>query len=571
MSDKIRISELPRIDNLNKDNLFVTQLNQEETSAITLKTLLSWLSNNGLIDFNSFTNSENIVINKDAVNNTASFKLKIENWQSGKNYKENDYIIYKNSLYICNKNSTSQSFPQEDFTILIDINKASVAAATLETLGSVKPDGSSITIEEDGTIHATTSQAIDKSEWFVQEEMPPNPSPQDGWIKVSTAQVYIYELNSETGLYKWRDTGLNLKGPKGPDGITPTVSLNPLADNSGCVLIVNGTSYNIKNGTDGTTPEITSQKTGTGYNILVNGEYLCSVENGEQGPKGDTGDTGPRGEQGEKGESGEQGIQGPQGEAGITPHIDEETKHWFIDEEDTGINAQGLQGPPGDKGNSGEPGITPHIDEETRHWFIGEEDTGIDAQGPSGPPGEQGQQGERGDPGPKGEEGLTPELTIGEVEMLPYGESAYVHLDEETQTKEKPVFDFGIPQGETGEQGITPHIDEITKHWMIGEEDTGVLARGSTETTASSIDVEATLGGELWSEELPYAQTVEVPEVDEQIAPILDLKISEDDDWETMVEQWGYISKAITGDGTITFYCYQDKPTINLNFKIKVV
>ena len=31
-----------------------------------------------------------------------------------------------------------------------------------------------------------------------------------------------------------------------------------------------------------------------------------------------------------------------------------------------------------------------------------------------------------------------------------------------------------------GEKGITPHIDETTKHWMIGDSDTGIIAEGKT-------------------------------------------------------------------------------------------
>ena len=34
-------------------------------------------------------------------------------------------------------------------------------------------------------------------------------------------------------------------------------------------------------------------------------------------------------------------------------------------------------------------------------------------------------------------------------------------------------------QGEPGQDGITPHIDETTKHWFIGDTDTGVLAQGT--------------------------------------------------------------------------------------------
>ena len=68
-------------------------------------------------------------------------------------------------------------------------------------------------------------------------------------------------------------------------------------------------------------------------------------------------------------------------------------------------------------------------------WSAGEGkmvDSGVKAQGPIGQTGPQGQQGEQG------------------------------------------------PQGADGENGITPHIDETTKHWMIGNTDTGIVAEGKT-------------------------------------------------------------------------------------------
>lgn len=35
--------------------------------------------------------------------------------------------------------------------------------------------------------------------------------------------------------------------------------------------------------------------------------------------------------------------------------------------------------------------------------------------------------------------------------------------------------------------GITPHIDPITKHWFIGDTDTGVLAQGTNGKDGKSI------------------------------------------------------------------------------------
>lgn len=56
------------------------------------------------------------------------------------------------------------------------------------------------------------------------------------------------------------------------------------------------------------------------------------------------------------------------GKDGVTPHIDPETKHWFIGFEDTGIVAEG------------ENGLTPYIG-ENGNWFVGDTDTGKPSRG----------------------------------------------------------------------------------------------------------------------------------------------------------------------------------------------
>ena len=52
----------------------------------------------------------------------------------------------------------------------------------------------------------------------------------------------------------------------------------------------------------------------------------------------------------------------------------------------------------------------------------------------------------------------------------------YENRDEITKLKESGIS--GRP-GKDGKDGITPHIDSTTKHWMIGNTDTGVSAEGS--------------------------------------------------------------------------------------------
>lgn len=64
-------------------------------------------------------------------------------------------------------------------------------------------------------------------------------------------------------------------------------------------------------------------------------------------------------------------IKGEKGEDGATPYIDPNTKHWFINNVDTGVIAEG------------QDGNTPYIG-SNNHWFVGEVDTGIIAKGQDG-------------------------------------------------------------------------------------------------------------------------------------------------------------------------------------------
>ena len=55
----------------------------------------------------------------------------------------------------------------------------------------------------------------------------------------------------------------------------------------------------------------------------------------------------------------------------------------------------------------------------------------------------------------------------------PLCRQVYKNCDEITKLKESGI------SGKDGKDGITPHIDSTTKHWMIGNTDTGVIAEGS--------------------------------------------------------------------------------------------
>lgn len=58
-----------------------------------------------------------------------------------------------------------------------------------------------------------------------------------------------------------------------------------------------------------------------------------------------------------------------------------------------------------------------------------------------------------------------------------------------------------------GENGITPHIDSTTKHWFIGETDTGVLAEGTNGEGSENITLES-LGAASSDHTHGYLKTV---------------------------------------------------------------
>ena len=124
-----------------------------------------------------------------------------------------------------------------------------------------------------------------------------------------------------------------------------------------------------------------------------------------------------------------------------------------------------------------------------------------------------------------------------------------------------------------GTDGITPHIDETSKHWFVGETDTGIVAEGVTTISTTSVTYTGTLSIDGWiGDTAPYTQDVTISGITSDLSPFIDLIVSDDiTTSDEEITQWSYITKATTGDNIITFRCNKTKPTIELNFKVKVV
>lgn len=92
-------------------------------------------------------------------------------------------------------------------------------------------------------------------------------------------------------------------------------------------------------------------------------------------------------------------------------------------------------------------------------------------------------------------------------------------------------------------------------------------------TDTVSANYTAILTADNWSgDTAPYTQTVEMTDITAETSPIIDLSVSDDIDvGKEEIAQWSYITKAVTDENVIVFSCYEDKPTIDLNIKVKVV
>ena len=81
----------------------------------------------------------------------------------------------------------------------------------------------------------------------------------------------------------------------------------------------------------------------------------------------------------------------------------------------------------------------------------------------------------------------------------------------------------------------------------------------------------ATLTLNDWSSTAPYTQTIGISGILSTDRPHIGLVPN--DNWEMALvqeENWGYVSRGVTNDGSITFTCYEDKPEVNLPLQIEV-
>ena len=99
-----------------------------------------------------------------------------------------------------------------------------------------------------------------------------------------------------------------------------------------------------------------------------------------------------------------------------------------------------------------------------------------------------------------------------------------------------------------------------------------VYLRQGIERAAGGRSVALPASG--WSGTAPYTQTVSVAGVTAEDAPVIGILIAEGTTAANVKLQnkaWACVDRAVTGAGTITFYCYNKKPGNDFTVNVKGV
>lgn len=222
--------------------------------------------------------------------------------------------------------------------------------ATEETLGGIKPDGTTITIDADGTIHGANTY-----------ELPTATTAVLGGVKVDGDTIKI-----NNGVISADVIGNWSAGTSYPVGYF-VVYDNKLYQ---CIIANSDTSWNgehwqlIGDSSSGTT--INNWSASTAYvvgDLVINDTtlYKCNTNHTSAETFDETESANWTALSGEKGDKGYSPV------AYVTPT---ENGCVVTVTDDSGTTTANLSN-----------GVTPHIDETTKHWFIGDVDTGVSADG----------------------------------------------------------------------------------------------------------------------------------------------------------------------------------------------
>lgn len=167
-----------------------------------------------------------------------------------------------------------------------------------------------------------------------------------------------------------------------------------------------------------------------------------------------------------------------------------------------------------------------------------------------------------GEKGDKGDDGISPTVSVEQTDtgctVTVTDASGTTTANLTNGTDGKSAYELAVQNGYTGTE----------EEWLTSLKGTD----GVTTVQTTKIDKTCIFTADGWSDVVPYTQTVAVEGITESLNPRIDLIVSDNVATGKKEEiAFSYFTKAITGNGILTVYCYETKPDVNLNIMIEVI
>jgi hypothetical protein len=219
-----KIQELTQETELSNTHLLITEdgsSNTSETKKTALSLLLSWIitGNTFSVDLDELIEGNAISITKNGTDNTATFKFDPPEWTSSTTYVVGDFVLSGNKFYKCNTAHTSSTTIDTVKFTLIGGTDYQLPTASATTLGGVKVDGTTVTVDSNGVISVVGGSA-DGTKWFDGDTAPTTGMNNgDYWLSTATATLgNVYKYNGTD----WNDLVCNIRGAAGTTTIETT-------------------------------------------------------------------------------------------------------------------------------------------------------------------------------------------------------------------------------------------------------------------------------------------------------------------------------------------------------------
>lgn len=98
----------------------------------------------------------------------------------------------------------------------------------------------------------------------------------------------------------------------------------------------------------------------------------------------------------------------------------------------------------------------------------------------------------------------------------------------------------------------------------------------ATNTEINKLETQNTLSlaPGSWSSSAPYTQTVNLARITSNDKPIISMgtpSTISSANYKAMKKAYGYIDRVVSNNGSLTFYCYNKKPTVQIRVLVKGV